>query len=56
MHRINLRVGIINSFVPSRDGIKRIAIVRYVRNGKRSEIRLAIKNLYPIENSQRKHR
>ena len=40
--RINLRVGIIDSFMPSRDGIQRNAIVCYVINGNTSEIRRKI--------------
>ena len=47
--RINLRVGIIDSFMTSRDGIKIMAIVRYLTNGKTPEIRCPINKFYLIE-------
>ena len=37
--QINFRVGVIDSFMPARDGIHRTAIMHYVANGKTSEIR-----------------
>ena len=47
-------MGIIDSFMLSRDGIKRIVIVRYATNGN-TKIRRPINQLYPIEHSQRKN-
>ena len=52
--RINFRVGVIDSFILSQDGIQKIPIVYYVTNGKASEIRCQINTLYPIDNRQRK--
>ena len=40
--QINLRVGIINSLMPSQCGIKRIANVCYITNRKSSKIRWPI--------------
>ena len=53
--QINLRVSIIDSSLSSRDDIKRIANVRYVANGKKSDIRRPSNKIYPIEYSQRKN-
>ena len=47
-------MGIIDSFMPPRDGIKRIVIVRYAAYGQ-TEIRRPMNKLYPIEHSQRKN-
>ena len=52
--RINFRVGVIDSFMPARDSIQRIAIMYYVTNGKASEIRCQINTLYSTDNRQRK--
>ena len=52
--RINFRVGVIDSFILSQDGIQKIPILYYVTNGKASEIRCQINTLYPIDNRQRK--
>ena len=52
--RINLRMGIIDSFMPPRDGIKKIVIVRYAANGQ-TDIRRPMNKLYHIEHSQRKN-
>ena len=52
--RINFRVGVIDSFMPARDGIQRISIVYYVTNGKASEIRCQINTQYSTDNRQRK--
>ena len=52
--RINFRLGVIDSFMPGRDGFQRIAIMYYVTNGKASEIRCQINTLYSIDNRQRK--
>ena len=52
--RINFRVGVIDSFIPARDGIQKIPIVYYVTNGKASEIRCQINTLYSKLNTQRK--
>ena len=47
-------MGIIDIFMPSRDGINRITIVSYVLNSKAIETRHQINKLFPIDNSQRK--
>ena len=47
--RINFRVGVIDSFILSQDGIQKIPIVYYVTNGKASEIRCQINTLYSID-------
>ena len=47
-------MGVIDSFMPARDVMQRIAIVYYVTNGKASEIRCQINTLYSIDNRQRK--
>ena len=52
--RINFRLGVIDSFMPGRDGFQRIAIVYYVTNGKASEIRCQINTLYSTDNRKRK--
>ena len=53
-------MGIIDIFMPSRDGINRITIVRItigitILNRKTAEIRHQINKLYPIDKSQRKN-
>ena len=53
--RITLKVGVIDSYLPSRDGIKRIANVRCLINEKQSEIRRPINKLYPIESNEEKN-
>ena len=47
--KINYKLGIIESFKPSRDGAKRVAHVRYVINGKTSILSRPINKLYPVE-------
>ena len=46
---MNIKLGIINSFKPSRDGAKRIGNIYYVINGKTVHVRRPINKLYPVE-------
>ena len=52
--RLNFKEDIINNFMPSQDGIKRMTEVRYAANGK-TEIRRPINELYPTEYNLRKN-
>ena len=47
--RMNFRLGVIDSFKPSRDGYKRVANVRYNINGKTLTITRPVNKLYPVE-------
>ena len=47
--KTNFKLGIIDSFKPSRNGAERIANVRYVINGKTVHVRRPINKLYPVE-------
>ena len=47
--KMNIKLGIINSFKPSRDGAKRIGNIHYVINGKTVHVRRPINKLYPVE-------
>ncbi|XP_057302253.1 uncharacterized protein LOC130636526 [Hydractinia symbiolongicarpus] len=47
--RQNWKMGVVEEFVPSRDGKKRGAVVRYVLNGNTHTIRRPINKLYPVE-------
>ncbi|XP_057299540.1 uncharacterized protein LOC130630164 [Hydractinia symbiolongicarpus] len=47
--RQNWKIGVVEEFVPSRDGKKRGAVVRYVLNGNTHTIRRPINKLYPVE-------
>ena len=44
-----LIAGIIDNFMPSRDGIKLIPIASFVTNRKTTEIRRQINHFYPID-------
>ena len=46
---MNFKLGIIDSFKPSRDSAKRIANVHYVINGKINHVRRPNNKLYPVE-------
>ena len=48
--RATFKVGIVESFKPSRDNQKRVALVRYINSdGKVSKIYRPINKLYPVE-------
>ena len=46
---MNFKLGIIDSFKPSRGGAKRIANVHYVINGKTVHVQRPINRLNPVE-------
>ena len=48
--RICFKAGVIEDFESSKDGKRRVAVVKYVKNGKKTLfLTWPVKNLYPLE-------